>query len=179
MKSVRHFSQQIASQNTITNTQVQTMQSTTSYNIQFSLQSFHHLARDPTPSPNPRSIKHKNPRNNRERDTDPPQQASSPLKRQRAENGIREERRRGRATAAAERLGRDGRAGIAAVGVGEVVEHGEIDGEDAEGDAADGEGWDDPVDRGKLGPAEPEEPDGEERALEACGVETAFWAFCR
>ena len=74
----------------------------------------------------------------------------------------------------AETLGRERGARVAVVGVGKVVEGGEIDGVDAHGGAADGESGHDPRDRGELGPSEPEEAEGEEGRFETSEVETRF-----
>lgn len=60
------------------------------------------------------------------------------------------------------------------VRISQVVEDGEIDGEDAHGGAPDCDCRADPVDVWEGGPAEPEQADGHEDAFEADEVEARF-----
>lgn len=60
------------------------------------------------------------------------------------------------------------------ISVGEVVEDSEIDGENAHGCKADGNGGYNPMYRRRRGPAEHEETDGHEGTLVAREVEASF-----
>ena len=60
------------------------------------------------------------------------------------------------------------------VGIGEVIEDGEVDGENTHGGTGDGQGRQDPMLGGERSPAEPEEADGHEGALDAAEVQSTF-----
>lgn len=62
------------------------------------------------------------------------------------------------------------------VRIRQEIEHGEVDGEDAHGGATHRERRHDPVDPRERGPAEPEQADGHQRALDAAEVEPPFGA---
>lgn len=61
------------------------------------------------------------------------------------------------------------------VDVGEIVEHSQVDGEDADLGAAESENWHDGGDGREGCPAEPEETDGQQSAFDAGEVQSPFW----
>ena len=134
----------------------------------------HNLARKPAPRPNPRPKENQDPRDKSQQRADPAQERRRPLIGHGIEHAVRDEGEDAAEHVAAEGLGRQGGTRVAVVRVREVVEHGEVDGEDAHGGAGDGQGGQDPVQRGERGPAEPEEADGHEGAFDAAEVQPAF-----
>lgn len=96
------------------------------------------------------------------------------MKREVLEHGDCDEREDTPKDVATEGLGRERRTGVAVVGVSQVVEGSQVDGVDAHRRAADGQRGDDPGDGAELGPAEPEEADGEEHRLDAGEIQASF-----
>jgi len=64
--------------------------------------------------------------------------------------------------------------GVAVIRVREVVEHGQVDGEDPDGGYAHRDGRDDPRDGRERCPPEPEHSDGEETTQRAGAVKASF-----
>lgn len=60
------------------------------------------------------------------------------------------------------------------VGVRQIIEDSKVDGEDTHSGAANSDSGNDPGDMRELRPAEPEEADGQEGALDTAEVEAAF-----
>ena len=130
-----------------------------------------------TPGPNPRPKKDQHPRHDRQERTDAAQQARGAGRAQAPKHGLGEEREHGGEHVAAKALRRERRRRVAVVDVGEVVENGEVDGEDADLGAGEGEDGDDPGDGlggGRRRPAEPEEAERQEGGLDACKVQAAL-----
>lgn len=103
----------------------------------------------------------------KERTYDPPQETGGPLVGQVGEHKIGDQGKDAGQDVATERLGGNGRAGVAVVGIGQVVEGGQVDGEDAHGGTAQGQHGHDPRHGRERRPAEPEQADGHEGGLDA------------
>lgn len=75
---------------------------------------------------------------------------------------------------AAETLCRQRTARIAMIHISQVIERRQVHGINAHRREPDPETRHDPVHVAELRPAEPEEPDGEERGLDACEIQADF-----
>ena len=139
------------------------------------LTSLYNLASKATPRPDPRPVKHQYPRHERQQRPHPAQQAARAAIRQPLVHLGCDEGEDAGEDVAAEGLGGEGGAGVAVVRVGEVVEDGEVDGEDADGGECDGDGRHDPMDAGCGRPTKHEQADGHECALHARKVQAALW----
>lgn len=137
---------------------------------------FHNLTRKLTPRPDPRAIKQQHPGNERQQSTHPAKERRGPLKRHGREHLARDQREHTPQHIPAKRLRRQRRARVAVVRIGQEIEHGEVDGEDAHCGATHRDRRHDPVDLRERSPAEPEQADGHQRALDAAEVEPPFGA---
>lgn len=106
----------------------------------------HNLSRNATPRPDPLAIKQQDPGDQRQQRTDAAEQRTGLRVADGAEHLVGEEREDGGHEVPHEGLGGQGGRGVAVVDVGQVVEDGEVDDEDADLGGADGEDWGDPVD---------------------------------
>lgn len=72
------------------------------------------------------------------------------------------------------RLRSNGRAGVAVVCIGQVVEGRQVNGKDTHSSAANSDSWDNPVDGRERAPTKPEQADRKQNRLDANEVQTAF-----
>lgn len=132
------------------------------------------LTRKPAPPSNSRPIEHQHPRHGRQQCSHPTQETARALERHPPKHLHRDQREKRPHDIATETLRRDRRARVHTIGISEVVKHRQVDREDADGRAANCTHRRDPVHAAELGPAEPEEADGQEDGFDAGEVEAAL-----
>lgn len=116
----------------------------------------HDLAGELGPRPNGWPIYHKYPWNYAQDGSDTPQQTRRSLEGQIVKKRSRNQWKCASKHIPTETLRRKSGRGVAMINISEVVEGGEVDGEDAHRSAPDGQRGHDPGNGRKLGPAKPE-----------------------
>ncbi len=139
------------------------------------LSAFVHLTRKLTPSPDPRTKEDESKRYDSQYRADSAEETARAWEPEISKHGLGEEREDSSEDIAAERLRGQCRGGVAVVNVCEVVEDGEVDGEDANLGTAESKDGNDGRDCRERSPAKPEESDGKQGAFDACEIQPSFW----